>query len=165
MASGKTQKIHQEIQAKQKELQPWTTKIDAKKTQLDVAQSERDTLVQRSEALQKAVDEGVEALATLQAEQKDKVRSCPLSPVHRLNSYPLSSYANKPNARPRRRSSRDRLPKQPSAIRPPLRKLMNCASRPETAEVYSKKLGLTRRRIDLETRSWMLSMDSRLQVD
>ncbi|EFI28737.1 hypothetical protein CC1G_13763 [Coprinopsis cinerea okayama7 len=71
---GKTAKFHKQIEQKQKELEPWTNKIDAKKTQLDVAQSERDTLVQRGEALKQAVAEAQETYKNLQEEQQEKLR-------------------------------------------------------------------------------------------
>ncbi|KAI0756431.1 RecF/RecN/SMC protein [Daedaleopsis nitida] len=46
----KTQVFHDQIEAKQKELQPWTAKINAKQAEIDVATSERDTLRKKAEA-------------------------------------------------------------------------------------------------------------------
>ncbi|KAI8990648.1 RecF/RecN/SMC protein [Trametes punicea] len=45
----KTQVFHDQIEVKQKELQPWTAKIDAKQAEIDVATSERDALKKKAE--------------------------------------------------------------------------------------------------------------------
>lgn len=70
----KTQTFHDQIEAKQKELQPWTTKINAKKAAIDIAQSERDALAQKAEAIQKAEKDAEENLQMRRAEHQGKVR-------------------------------------------------------------------------------------------
>lgn len=47
----KTQSFHDQIEVKQKELQPWTAKINVKQAEIDVATSECDALAKRAEAL------------------------------------------------------------------------------------------------------------------
>jgi len=44
----KTQSFHDQIEVKQKELQPWTAKINVKQAEIDVATSECDALVKMS---------------------------------------------------------------------------------------------------------------------
>lgn len=68
----KTQVFHDQIEAKQKELQPWTAQINAKQAEIDVAVSERDTLAQKVEAVQNARKDAVEALEKLQADHEAK---------------------------------------------------------------------------------------------
>lgn len=58
---------------KQKELQPWTAKINAKRTTIDIAKGERDALAQKAEAIENAEKEAEENFATKRAEQQDKV--------------------------------------------------------------------------------------------
>ncbi|KAJ3576089.1 hypothetical protein NP233_g661 [Leucocoprinus birnbaumii] len=69
----KTQTFHDQIEVKQKELQPWTAKINEKQTAIDIAQSERDTLAQKAEAIEKAEREAEESLANKRADQQTKV--------------------------------------------------------------------------------------------
>lgn len=71
--ADKTQVFHDKIQVKQKELQPWTGKINAKQAEIDVATSERDALAKKAESLGAQVKEAEEALASLQSEGKIKV--------------------------------------------------------------------------------------------
>ena len=59
---------------KQKELQPWTAKINTKQAEFDVASSERDALAKKAEAVRQASKEAQEALEKLQADQETKVR-------------------------------------------------------------------------------------------
>ncbi|KAG0695739.1 hypothetical protein DFH29DRAFT_1029507 [Suillus ampliporus] len=47
----KTQVFHEQIKAKQKELQPWTAKINVKKAAIDVASPERDALAKKATGL------------------------------------------------------------------------------------------------------------------
>ncbi|KAF7298253.1 SMC hinge domain-containing protein [Mycena chlorophos] len=68
----KTQVFHDQIEAKQKELQPWTGKIDAKRAEVDVATSERDALATKAQAFQESMDKAASSLAELETEQKDK---------------------------------------------------------------------------------------------
>lgn len=46
--------FHDQIEVKQKELQPWAAKIDAKQAEIDVATSERDALKKKAEAAKEA---------------------------------------------------------------------------------------------------------------
>ncbi|KAF9469527.1 RecF/RecN/SMC N terminal domain-containing protein [Collybia nuda] len=70
----KTQVFHDQIEVKQKELQPWTAKINTKRAEIDVASSEREALVKRAEALKTAGKEAQETLEGLQGDQAVKVK-------------------------------------------------------------------------------------------
>ncbi|KAJ7783053.1 RecF/RecN/SMC [Mycena metata] len=69
----KTQVFHDQIEAKQKDLQPWTTKINAKKAEVDVAKSEREALAKKAKAVQDAAEEASNTLEQLQTEQQAKL--------------------------------------------------------------------------------------------
>ncbi|KAJ7188350.1 RecF/RecN/SMC [Mycena filopes] len=69
----KTQVFHDQIEAKQKDLQPWTTKINAKKSEVDVAKSEREALAKKAKGVQDAAEDASNRLEQLQTEQKDKL--------------------------------------------------------------------------------------------
>lgn len=69
----KTQVFHDQIEVKQKELQPWTAKINTKQAEVDVASSERDALAKKAEAVKQASKEAQEALERLQADRETKV--------------------------------------------------------------------------------------------
>ncbi|KAF7361982.1 Structural maintenance of chromosomes protein 4 [Mycena venus] len=69
----KTQVFHDQIEVKQKELQPWTGKINAKKAEVDVATSEREALAKKAKAAQDAIEEASNTLEHLQADQKTKL--------------------------------------------------------------------------------------------
>ncbi|KAJ6609837.1 RecF/RecN/SMC [Mycena sp. CBHHK59/15] len=69
----KTQVFHDQIEVKQKELQPWTAKINTKKAEVDVASSERDALAKKAKAVKEAAEEASETLQNLQLEQQAKV--------------------------------------------------------------------------------------------
>jgi chromosome segregation ATPase len=71
--SDKTQVFHVQIEQKQKELQPWTTKINQKQAEIDIKTSERDMLVKRAETIKQASAEAQEALENLKGDQKSKV--------------------------------------------------------------------------------------------
>lgn len=58
---------------KQKELQPWTAKINSKQAEIDVASSERDALVKKAQAVKEAGVEAQETLNQLQGDQQVKV--------------------------------------------------------------------------------------------
>jgi structural maintenance of chromosome 4 len=66
--------FHDQIEVKQKELQPWTAKINAKRTEIDVASSEREALVTRAEAVKTASKDAHDMLEALQSDQAIKVR-------------------------------------------------------------------------------------------
>jgi structural maintenance of chromosome 4 len=72
--SDKTQVFHDQIEQKQKELQPWKTKINQKQADIDVKTSERDMLIKKAEAIKQASAEAQEALENLRNDQKTKVR-------------------------------------------------------------------------------------------
>ena len=56
-------------------MQPWTTKINAKKASIDVATSERDTLVKKAVDLKEAVKNAQDDLQTKQIAHEEKVRA------------------------------------------------------------------------------------------
>lgn len=70
----KTQVFHDQIEAKQKELQPWTAKINKKQADIDVASSERDALAKKAEGVKRMSEEAEETLQNLQSDQTVKVR-------------------------------------------------------------------------------------------
>lgn len=97
MPSDKTQTFHDQIEAKQKELQPWTAKINAKQATIDIAQSERDALAQKAEAIQKAETEAEENLRTRRAEHQAKVKLLNVfSGLHNINLHPDLSTGRAP---------------------------------------------------------------------
>ncbi|KZT73247.1 hypothetical protein DAEQUDRAFT_703578 [Daedalea quercina L-15889] len=69
----KTQVFHDKIEVKQKELQPWTAKINAKKAEIDLATSERDMLAKKAEAAKSASKEAQDQLEQLRADNDAKV--------------------------------------------------------------------------------------------
>ena len=73
MTTDKTQVFHDQIQAKQKELQPWTAQINTKQAEIDVATSERDALSKKAQALQAASKEARETFEALQEDLQTKV--------------------------------------------------------------------------------------------
>jgi structural maintenance of chromosome 4 len=64
-SADKTQVFHDQIEAKQKELQPWTKKINERQAKIDVARSEHDSLVKKAQAAQAASEEAKAALEQL----------------------------------------------------------------------------------------------------
>ncbi|KAI6017477.1 RecF/RecN/SMC [Pisolithus marmoratus] len=71
----KTQVFHDQIEAKQKELAPWTAKINAKKAAIDVATSEREALLQKVTGLKDAVKDAEVDLETKQGNLEEKLNS------------------------------------------------------------------------------------------
>jgi hypothetical protein len=65
--------FHDQIEQKQKELQPWKTKVNQKQAEIDVKASERDMLIKKAEAIKQASAEALEALENLKSDQKAKV--------------------------------------------------------------------------------------------
>lgn len=65
--------FHDQIEAKQKELQPWTAQINAKQAEIDVAASERDALAKKAEVVRDASAEAQGSLRTLQTDQEAKM--------------------------------------------------------------------------------------------
>lgn len=70
----KTQVFHDQIEVKQRELQPWTAKIDAKQAEIDVASGERDALTKKAEAIKTASKDAQKNFDTLQAEHQAKLK-------------------------------------------------------------------------------------------
>jgi structural maintenance of chromosome 4 len=69
----KTQVFHDQIEVKQKELQPWTSKINAKQAEVDIATSERDALIKKAESVKEARKEAEANLDNLQKDHRTKV--------------------------------------------------------------------------------------------
>jgi structural maintenance of chromosome 4 len=63
--ADKTDVFTSQIEAKQRELQPWTTKISDKQSAIDVATSERDLLSEKATGAQVALEEARTALKAL----------------------------------------------------------------------------------------------------
>ncbi|KAI6136025.1 hypothetical protein F5141DRAFT_4647 [Pisolithus sp. B1] len=71
----KTQVFHDQIEVKQKELEPWTAKINAKRASVDVATSEREALMRKVTGLEDAVKDAEVDLETRQANLEEKLNS------------------------------------------------------------------------------------------
>ena len=71
--SDKTQVFHVKIEQKQKELQPWKTKINQKQAEIDIKTSERDMLVKKADTVKQASVEAQETLEKLKSDRKTKV--------------------------------------------------------------------------------------------
>lgn len=94
--SDKTQVFHDQIEQKQKELQPWKTKFNQKQAEIDIKTSERDMLVQKAETIKQASAEAQETLEKLRGDQKTKV--CLLTLLVYLSSdYAFRSGSSKPS--------------------------------------------------------------------
>jgi structural maintenance of chromosome 4 len=68
----KTDVFTTKIEAKQRELEPWTAKISEKQSAIDVATSERDLLAQKASGVHTALEEAEANLATLQETDSSK---------------------------------------------------------------------------------------------
>ncbi|EIN14323.1 hypothetical protein PUNSTDRAFT_129962 [Punctularia strigosozonata HHB-11173 SS5] len=68
----KTQIFHDQIEKKQRELQPWNEKANKAKAELEVAQSERNELSKKAEAAQFAMESAQEELDQLNGDQDTK---------------------------------------------------------------------------------------------
>ncbi|KAF8324062.1 RecF/RecN/SMC protein [Clavulina sp. PMI_390] len=68
----KTLPFQREIEAKQKDLAPWTAKINAKQAEFDLAESERAMLTEKATGAQAAVDEAEAALEQLRSDRESK---------------------------------------------------------------------------------------------
>ncbi|EKM61772.1 uncharacterized protein PHACADRAFT_135672 [Phanerochaete carnosa HHB-10118-sp] len=68
----KTQVYHDQIEIKQKELQPWNVKINKKKAEVDIATSERDMLTKKAEEAKQASQEAQATLDQLREDQAAK---------------------------------------------------------------------------------------------
>jgi structural maintenance of chromosome 4 len=89
LPSDKTQVFHDQIEVKQKELQPWTAKINSQQAEIDVASSERNALAKKAEAVKAACQEAQESLRNLQADQEAKVRAFALWVFRNIDDIPL----------------------------------------------------------------------------
>jgi structural maintenance of chromosome 4 len=69
----KTQVFHEQIKTKQKELQPWTAKINIKQAAIDIVSSEQDVCTKKVTGLKDAVMQVEGQLTELQVEQEGKV--------------------------------------------------------------------------------------------
>jgi structural maintenance of chromosome 4 len=65
ISTDKTDVFTSKIENKQRELEPWTTKISEKQSAIDVATSERDLLVQKASGAQTALQEARDSLEAL----------------------------------------------------------------------------------------------------
>ena len=63
--ADKTDEFTVQIDAKQRELEPWTAKINEKQSLVDIATSERDALAQKATGMQTALEEARASLAAL----------------------------------------------------------------------------------------------------
>ena len=71
--ADKTRSFHDQIEIKQKELQPWTIEINQKQAKIDLAKSERETLARKFEAVREAKEEAENTKDRLQGEKETKV--------------------------------------------------------------------------------------------
>lgn len=71
--TDKTQVFTQQIEAKQRELQPWSAKIRQKEGEVNIAKNEKDSIQRKVEAAQNAGAEAKAALDALKAEHQTKV--------------------------------------------------------------------------------------------
>ncbi len=72
--TDKTQVFHDQIEVKQKELQPWNTKINSKQAEIDLATNERDMLAKKAADVKEALDNAQKQLEELQSAYEGKVR-------------------------------------------------------------------------------------------
>lgn len=77
----KTRSFHDQIEVKQKELQPWTIKINEKQALIDLAKSERENLARKFEAIREAKEEAENTKTRLQGEKEAKVSIIPFFPM------------------------------------------------------------------------------------
>lgn len=63
--ADKTDEFTVQIDAKQRELEPWTAKINDKQSLVDVATSEREALAKKATGMQTALEEARASLAAL----------------------------------------------------------------------------------------------------
>ncbi|KAF9515941.1 hypothetical protein BS47DRAFT_1391255 [Hydnum rufescens UP504] len=64
--------IQESLKAKQKELAPWTAKVNIKQAEIDLAESERALLADKATGAQAAVDEAIQGLEKLKADKAVK---------------------------------------------------------------------------------------------
>jgi structural maintenance of chromosome 4 len=64
--------FQRQIEVKQKELAPWTAKVNTKQAEIDLAESERALLADKATGAQAAVDEAIQGLEKLKADKAVK---------------------------------------------------------------------------------------------
>lgn len=92
----KTQVFNDQIEAKQRDLEPWTVKINGKEAEINVAMSERMALSKKAEELQTTSRQASETLDQLRAEQQSKVSASEQIADDCLLTLPLGPGAWKP---------------------------------------------------------------------
>lgn len=70
--TGKTEEFTQQIEEHQRELAPWTAKITAKQSEVDMAQSEHDLLREKADSLTTGYQDALTSLDTLKRSQESK---------------------------------------------------------------------------------------------
>jgi structural maintenance of chromosome 4 len=73
LLADKTRSFHDQIEVKQKELQPWTIKTNQKQAEIDLAKSERENLARKFEAVREAKEEAENTKNRLVGEKEAKV--------------------------------------------------------------------------------------------
>lgn len=72
---GKTGVYSNQIEEKQRELSPWSEKINAKQSAIDVSQSEYNFLKEKIDSTRKDLEQAEETIASLQETHRTKVLS------------------------------------------------------------------------------------------
>ena len=70
----KTEVFHAQIEVKQKDLEPWSAKINKKQAELDIATNERNMLAEKASAVKDSVADAAKALERLVVDKDAKVR-------------------------------------------------------------------------------------------
>ncbi|CAB4429885.1 unnamed protein product [Rhizophagus irregularis] len=82
---GKTEVYSIQIEEKQRELSPWSEKINAKQSAIDVAQSEYNFLKEKIDSTRKDLEQAEETIASLQETHRTKEQEI-LSSKNRINA-------------------------------------------------------------------------------
>lgn len=82
--SDKTHQFTTKIEAKQRELEPWTAKISEKQSLIDVATSERDLLAQKATGAQSSIEDAAAAIDALKDSDATKVCDLDICEISRL---------------------------------------------------------------------------------
>ncbi|KAF0554850.1 putative nuclear condensin complex subunit smc4 protein [Gigaspora margarita] len=69
---GKTEKFSAQIEEKQRELAPWTEKINSKQSAIDVAQSEHNILKEKMDSTKRALDQAENDVVSLEDTRRSK---------------------------------------------------------------------------------------------
>ena len=75
MNEGKTEVYSNQIEEKQRELVPWSEKINAKQSAIDVAQSEYNFLKEKIDSVNQDLKQAEEEIVSLQETRQTKVLS------------------------------------------------------------------------------------------